>query len=779
MVDDELSQKVSQLSTRLIQAIDRQADLEDQVQLLRKELEVSRKRNLSFEDMLSSGELVPKEAFKKQVDRANTAAKAQISAEKESARLQAEIEELTSSLFSEANKMVADANRETSVWGRKNDSLRQQLRERDILLENMQEQLTALKSVLQDVSDDRDRLLKAGSDTNSDPGAGNGFFEVSLNTPIRPALRHDLRLFHEFVLMAPANSLEVPASGRSSPATGSEEGTISSIASRIHTFNSKDTPGIKDFKFFKRSIAEDIEPTLRLDAAPGLNWLSRRNILSSIYDGSIKIEPITAVNESYKLAYSVQHQQKLHRYTHSSQLSQSSIATQATQASQTPSISQQVQVQVPISSQVQSKISCVASTEGKDVYATLVGSPIPSDLSNSISAPPPVATLTPCTMCGEKRSSSLLYARLHNLRADKEKDGRDRSSSVSTPNLALARDYFSSGSSDKSPLTRSNTIGLVNHSSNYTTSPTMSVTSTPITEDDTNHSNGNGSVSREKDDENGYMPLTPSISSSSLSLASTNNHSSFGTPPFTTNNSITTTISNSSNTPGIYVNSMNTPLSSSGYPLCYHCLHRIRAVCDYVSFVRAVRLGVWKTEDASSRHKAWEECVRLKERMFWARQGAGFLDKPMIGKSLFEGDTGSNRSSATNLTINSTNSNINNGNSGTNNNNNNNSLNNGIGGNGIYSFGNPSSSHSSLADIERLRMQKSTDAFYGVSRKSSVSIDTKDFEDAQESTKGKIETDSSDKPPPKDNVKDDTEISEEATAGEAIIDLPESLSGSC
>ena len=75
-------------------------------------------------------------------------------------------------------------------------------------------------------------------------------------------------------------------------------------------------------------------------------------------------------------------------------------------------------------------------------------------------------------------------------------------------------------------------------------------------------------------------------------------------------------------------------------------------------------------------------------------------------------------------------------------------------------------------------MQKSTDAFYGVSRKSSVSIDTKDFEDAQESTTGKIETDFSHKPLSKDNVKDDPEISEEATAGEAIIDLPESLSGS-
>jgi hypothetical protein len=73
--------------------------------------------------------------------------------------------------------------------------------------------------------------------------------------------------------------------------------------------------------------------------------------------------------------------------------------------------------------------------------------------------------------------------------------------------------------------------------------------------------------------------------------------------------------STSSNGPGMV---------SAGYPLCQYCLNRVRSVCDFVVFMRAVRDGVWKIDDSSSEQKAWDECVRLKERMFWARTGAIF-----------------------------------------------------------------------------------------------------------------------------------------------------------
>jgi hypothetical protein len=38
-------------------------------------------------------------------------------------------------------------------------------------------------------------------------------------------------------------------------------------------------------------LTEDIEPTLRLDIAPGLSWLARRSVLASMTDGSLVVEP--------------------------------------------------------------------------------------------------------------------------------------------------------------------------------------------------------------------------------------------------------------------------------------------------------------------------------------------------------------------------------------------------------------------------------------------------------------------------------------------------------
>ncbi|KAK3396166.1 hypothetical protein B0T20DRAFT_454805 [Sordaria brevicollis] len=53
-------------------------------------------------------------------------------------------------------------------------------------------------------------------------------------------------------------------------------------------------PALKDTKFYKRTLTEDIEPTLRLDTAPGLSWLARRSVLTAMTDGSLVVEPVPA-----------------------------------------------------------------------------------------------------------------------------------------------------------------------------------------------------------------------------------------------------------------------------------------------------------------------------------------------------------------------------------------------------------------------------------------------------------------------------------------------------
>ena len=49
---------------------------------------------------------------------------------------------------------------------------------------------------------------------------------------------------------------------------------------------------LKDTRFFKRLMAEDVEPTLRLDLSPTISWLNRRSIISALADSSLIVEPI-------------------------------------------------------------------------------------------------------------------------------------------------------------------------------------------------------------------------------------------------------------------------------------------------------------------------------------------------------------------------------------------------------------------------------------------------------------------------------------------------------
>ena len=59
----------------------------------------------------------------------------------------------------------------------------------------------------------------------------------------------------------------------------------------------------------------------------------------------------------------------------------------------------------------------------------------------------------------------------------------------------------------------------------------------------------------------------------------------------------------------------------------------MRVTCDFVGFLRAVRDGIWKIEGVEGEEKAWDETVRLRERMFWARLGtAGWNHQGQNGK---------------------------------------------------------------------------------------------------------------------------------------------------
>lgn len=65
--------------------------------------------------------------------------------------------------------------------------------------------------------------------------------------------------------------------------------------------------------------------------------------------------------------------------------------------------------------------------------------------------------------------------------------------------------------------------------------------------------------------------------------------------------------------------------SAQRYPLCKYCLTRVRATCDFLGFLRMIKDGYWRTDGAQAEAIAWEESVRLRERMFWSRIGGGVV----------------------------------------------------------------------------------------------------------------------------------------------------------
>ncbi|CAN6664469.1 hypothetical protein TRVA0_036S00232 [Trichomonascus vanleenenianus] len=572
MADVDLSAEVTALSTRLIQAIDRQADLEDQVQVLRRELDTARRDKMSLEDTMKEM------ATKEEVAEAFGAKRV---AEERYDRLQKDSEELSARLFEDANQRVAAANRETAMIAKRNNQLELQLTEKDTLLENMQQQLAGLKTVLQDLTEQEEQhalqdkreslnvsiaqyyqqqLMSAPSAEQSDKPSGlqpspldrnagvsssseqqqpsddyysmpstptqqaRGGEEYSLSSFVRPTLRLDLQAFSEFNslsqhhkhVMAIREQYGTPKSHSPPPASpgvlntpkyhlgfsGASGLLGSSVNSTPDNSRTQYTPpSLKEFRFFKRTLSDDIEPTLRLDQSPNLSWLARRSLMAAIIEGTVVVEPISGINEGYKFG-------------------------------------------------------------GGDLYSHVSVSGSGTDTPNSThlyaypQGGPPVATKAPCKLCGESRTGSLLYARMHNLRIVKNSG---------ETSVHSASNSFSGGMFGITP-TNSNTA---NDSASIATSTS---TSTSI---NNNNSNNN---------------------------SSSNNGGSNGED-----------------------------VVSLGYPLCYYCLNRVRSVCDFIAFMKSVRDGVWRIDDKDkvSQMRAWEECSKLRERMFWARLGGCFTGMPI------------------------------------------------------------------------------------------------------------------------------------------------------
>lgn len=251
------------------------------------------------------------------------------------------------------------AQKDHDMVQKKNDQLKAQLADTESLLKSHQEQLAELKQVMEQMTkareestnmtapstpglskmDSKDEMRNdsEGTQPSSIPDPVSPSCPTSFTHLIQPVLRTDLSAYEDFtsILRMSKNvagsrvssgsygtiglglglggyvggasngsttSISTSATHGSSPATPTTP--ASSVSSNSTNGPNSLTP-LKDTKFYKRALAEDIEPTLRLDTAPGLSWLARRTVLNAVCEGILVIEPMPSSTKPYVFACSL------------------------------------------------------------------------------------------------------------------------------------------------------------------------------------------------------------------------------------------------------------------------------------------------------------------------------------------------------------------------------------------------------------------------------------------------------------------------------------------
>ncbi|KAH9883634.1 hypothetical protein F4778DRAFT_775062 [Xylariomycetidae sp. FL2044] len=360
----DLDSEVAALSTKLINAINHQTNLDDTLSATRQELESARERVRDLEglvarqqDTLSGDVWIKRKSAEgektKLLARVVEEKRLRAEVEKDKKKIEQELETLTVSLFEEANKMVItakeEAKKEHDALRKKNELLRSQLADTQGLLKSQQEQLAELKLVMEHMTTERDdhsgttpsspgfsKFDARDDDTQmSEGGSHSGVLDTfsptyptNLAHLLQPVLRTDLCSFDDFVTLVQTSKKNAPSrassgsysglnpifslTGGSASAAPSNASTASlstvgtptsnvspqtpntpaSVLSSGSACVSAPMPPLKETKFYKRALAEDIEPTLRLDMAPGLSWLARRSAISAMTEGSLVVEPV-------------------------------------------------------------------------------------------------------------------------------------------------------------------------------------------------------------------------------------------------------------------------------------------------------------------------------------------------------------------------------------------------------------------------------------------------------------------------------------------------------
>ncbi|KAI7464221.1 hypothetical protein KC351_g15549, partial [Hortaea werneckii] len=274
----DLSAEVAMLSTKLVNAINYQTNLDDSLQATRHELEHTQAQlsrvtqaKAKYDDDITNGILVKKAHVDAQIAKLREElAKekaAREASEKSRKQTEGELENLTTALFEEANGMVAAARKDTEAAEKRNSHLRSQLSDTEELLASQQGQLQDLKTVME-------RMERASSEQEAaahrDPSVpstpinsttatwdalqfspnGAALAEVPPNHPLHfsqllvPVMRNDVSAYADFQELLASARRAMPHSRGNS---GSTHKLASASQPDLRTASSPVVPGAFSF----------------------------------------------------------------------------------------------------------------------------------------------------------------------------------------------------------------------------------------------------------------------------------------------------------------------------------------------------------------------------------------------------------------------------------------------------------------------------------------------------------------------------------------------------
>ncbi|KAG5362994.1 Rab guanine nucleotide exchange factor SEC2 [Yarrowia sp. B02] len=617
----ELTQEVSSLSTRLLQAMETQSELEE---------ELGRE--------------------KRDKDRANVENK---ELKTEVQNLREEMQELSAELFDEANNMVSDARRdaakEVAETQKRNDTLKVQLEERDNLLESLQAQLGALKQAMQERDEEDDRLQNLGGESEEEeeedekhkqaPGTNDGSDDGFESAAEGDSEGHTNNRKSLSSMPGSANASSTNVSGPPPVATRPRLSRAPSSRKRMTAAPTtaelnapsrphlrQDLASFRDFIALVRQAAKQREAAIESStgsphpAGPTSSSTSSTDVAATssndevphtppTHSGPFKHEdqsPLTSIYSSYMSPQSHKEPPQLNlKDTRFFKKFISEDFEPTLRLDLAPGLSwlarRAVQMAILDGTIVIDPIAAVNELYGVNMmtdmwlnggFSEAAGAPRDANGEPIKDAHSGDATISRDVVAPEhttkQRPVSALVSFARDAKLMKPEKVNEEENHITPPmsreeaRAQAARDLESRGSHDSSRHSHDSRTS----SSNNVSPPMATISACALCGESRNHS---------------LVYARLHYLRTANAAAGENGEAGEAGP----NTSALT--------------------AGKGYPLCGYCLVRVRSVCDYLTFLRSVKDGVWKVDGVASENKVWAECIRLKERMFWARVGGGFL----------------------------------------------------------------------------------------------------------------------------------------------------------